>query len=62
MKTNGNDKSLEAYKIFPYVAWILTACFDFFVYKITTDLKSVVADLQEQTQRLQDKVDTPLKT
>ncbi|MCA9360657.1 hypothetical protein H6785_00880 [Candidatus Nomurabacteria bacterium] len=62
MKTNGNDKSLEAYKIFPYVAWILTACFAFFVYKITTDLKSVVADLQEQTQRLQDKVDTPLKT
>ena len=59
MKTNGNDKTLEAYKIFPYVAWGLTVVFSFFVYNITMDLKTVTENLQSQTKALELKVNTP---
>lgn len=52
MKTNGNDKALEAYKIFPYVAWGLTILFAVFVYNITMELKAVTDDLQAQTKHL----------
>lgn len=57
METNGNDKSLEAYKIFPYVAWGLTLLFALFVYNITMELKAVTDNLQEQTENLQKQVD-----
>jgi hypothetical protein len=60
MKTNGNDKSLETYKIFPYIAWAITFIFAYFVYNITIDLKMVAQDLQDKTQQLQEKVDTPI--
>ena len=59
MKTNGNDKALEAHKIFPYIAWSLTVVFAFFVYNITLDLKEITLELQEQTKQLQIKVNTP---
>ncbi|MFT7644843.1 MAG: hypothetical protein ACI9BF_000504 [Candidatus Paceibacteria bacterium] len=60
MKTNGNDKSLEAYKIFPYIAWTVTFIFAYFVYSITIDLKIVAQDLQVKTQQLQENVNTPI--
>ncbi len=56
MKTNGNDKALEAYKVFPYVAWALTLAFAYFVYNITMELKTVTEDLQVQTQFLVEKI------
>lgn len=61
MKTNGNDKALEAYKIFPFVAWILTIGFAFFVYKIATELQVVADNLEEQTNQLQVKINTPVE-
>lgn len=61
MKTNGNDKALESYKIFPFVAWGITFAFAYFVYDITTELKSVVQDLQVQTEQLQEQVNTPVQ-
>ena len=61
MKTNGNDKALESYKIFPYVAWGVTLFFTVFVYNITMELKNVTEDLQAQTQYLVEKVDTPVE-
>ncbi len=61
MKTNGNDKTLESYKIFPYVAWIIIFAFIFFVYSITMRLQTVIQDLQTQTQNLQEKVNTPIQ-
>jgi len=61
MKTNGKDKSLEAYKIFPYVAWGLMVIFSFFVYNITMDLKAVTENLQAQTKTLELKVNTPVE-
>lgn len=57
MKTNGNDKALEAYKIFPYVAWTVTILFAVFVYNITIELKAVTDDLQKQTKSLNAKLD-----
>ena len=59
MKTNGNDKALESYKIFPYVAWIITFGFAVFVYNITVELQNVTKELQEQTIFLQDRIGIP---
>jgi len=56
MKTNGNDKALESYKIFPYVAWILTFAFAVFVYNITVELRTVAESLQAQTNFLQERI------
>lgn len=56
MKNNSNNKSLEAYKIFPYVAWTLTLGFAIFVYNITVQLTEVTRNLQAQTQFLVDHV------
>jgi len=58
MKTNGNDKALEAYKIFQYVAWALTFGFALFVYNITMELKTVAENLQAQTEFLQEQIKT----
>jgi hypothetical protein len=60
MKTNGNKRVLESHKIFPFVAWGLTIGFSFFVYNITSDLKDITLDLQQQTQVLQEQVNTPV--
>ena len=59
MKTNENDKALESYKIFPYVAWLVTIGFAIFVYNITVELQTVTRDLQVQTSILMDKINTP---
>lgn len=59
MKTNGNDKSLESYRIFPFVAWSLVIGFTMFVYNITLKLQAVTNDLKAQTTWLQEQVDTP---
>ena len=59
MKTNGNDKALESYKIFPFVAWGLVIGFAFFVYSIATRLQAVAADLEAQTKWLQEQVNAP---
>lgn len=55
-----NEKALESYKIFPYVAWGLVIIFAVFVYNITNDLKQVTKDLQEQANYIQQKIDTPV--
>jgi len=57
MQQDTGKRSLEGLKIFPYVAWGLTAAFAFFVYQITTDLQQVTQDLQQQTAELQKKID-----
>ena len=61
MKTNGNDKALESYKIFPIVAWILTFIFALFVYNIAVELKTVAEDLQKQSDLLQEQTKKPIE-
>jgi len=54
MKTNGNDKALESYKVFPYVAWTVTIGFTLFVYGIAVKLQAVANNLETQTVWLQE--------
>ena len=56
MKRTAGKRSLEAYKIFPYVAWGLVFGFAFFVYNIVTELQDTTAQLQQQTKALQQQV------
>lgn len=52
MNTSGK-RSLEKYRIFPYIAWTLTAGFALFVYGIVTELQAVTTGLQAQTNELE---------
>lgn len=61
MKTNGNDKALESYKIFPFLAWGLTIGFAFFVYNITVELKETTTELEIRTKILQERIDEVAK-
>ena len=56
MKHDTGKRSLEGLKVFPYVAWGLTVVFALFVYNITTDLQAVTAQLQQQTQAMEAKI------
>lgn len=55
-----NDKALETYRIFPYIAWGVTVIFAIFVYNITRELQVVTSDLQRQTRHLQEQMNTPV--
>lgn len=55
-------RSLESYKIFPYVAWGLIGGFAFFVYNLVTELEDTAAQLQQQTAELHTKVHADPKT
>jgi hypothetical protein len=59
MKTNGNDKALESYKIFPILAWILVIGFALFVYAIAMDLKDTAERLDAQADLLEQNAKTP---
>jgi len=56
----GSDRRLEAFKIFPYIAWILTILFTIFVYNITLDLRDTTNQLRAETQLLQSQVNQPV--
>ena len=58
MKSFGPERKLEAFKIFPYVAWMLVIFFALFVYKITTELTSTATELEQTTSSLETKVNT----
>ena len=58
MQNLGPERKLEAFKIFPYVAWMLIIFFALFVYKITTELNATAAELEETTSSLQTKLNT----
>jgi hypothetical protein len=45
MKKTGNDRTLESFKIYPYVTWGLIIGFAFFVYNITQKLEAVTDEL-----------------
>ena len=56
MKHAQGKRSLEAYKIFPYVAWGLTFGFAVFLYVLVTDLQDTTSQLQNQTNALQQQI------
>lgn len=52
MKSSGK-RSLEGYKIFPYIAWILIGGFALFVYNLTNEISEATERLQSaQSQQL----------
>lgn len=53
MKQDRGKRALEAYRVFPYVAWVLTFGFAVFVYNIVTELQAVTLQLQSQTEALE---------
>jgi len=59
MKKNSHDKTLESHKIFPYIAWVITIGFAFFVYSIAMDLKDTAEQLSAQADLLQQNAQTP---
>lgn len=52
MNFNG-ERTMEKYKVFPYIAWMLVFGFAFFVYNITLELREVSNDLKTSTHNLQ---------
>ena len=62
MKQTKGKRSLESYRIFPYVAWGLIIGFSFFVYNLVTDLQTATSQLQKQTDALQQQVSSDLRT
>lgn len=61
MKTNGNDKALESYKIFPYLAWTLIIGFSYYVYVIAMNLQETAERLSAQADLLEMSVNNPTK-
>ena len=57
MNKSTGKRSLEGYKIFPYIAWGLTFVFALFVYNITNELQGVTSQLQTQADQLQVQID-----
>jgi len=53
MKHVQGKRSLEAYKIFPYVAWGLLLGFVAFLYTLVTDLQDTTSQLENQTNAMQ---------
>jgi hypothetical protein len=51
------DRKLESYKIFPYVAWATIVLFAVFVYTLTLQLDSEVANIAVEIEALADRVD-----
>ncbi len=50
---NSSKRSLEGYKIFPYIAWALIAGFALFVYNLANEVEQATAELQNaQVQKL----------
>ncbi len=50
MKKSGNDRTLESFKIYPYITWTLIIGFSVFVYNITQKLEAVTETLGAHAQ------------
>ena len=51
-----SKRSLEQYRVFPYIAWTLVGGFASFVYTLTTELSTATAELEAATNQLEAKV------
>lgn len=50
MAIRRSDRSLESFKIFPYIAWALIIGFAFFVYKINLMVEKITTDIESQSE------------
>ena len=49
--------TLEKYRIFPYVVWIIIGGFSIFVYTLVLNLRAITADLSATTESLEAAID-----
>ncbi|MFW6210391.1 MAG: hypothetical protein ACOC4E_02800 [Patescibacteria group bacterium] len=49
LKPATGDRTLEQYRIFPFIAWGLVIFFALFVYHITTELRGITDQLVEHS-------------
>lgn len=50
MKKTGSDRTLESFKVFPYLAWGIVIIFVVVVYNITLHLRIAASELKRQTE------------
>jgi hypothetical protein len=48
-----SKRSLEQYRVFPYIAWTLIGGFAFFVYTLASELTSATTELEATTNQLE---------
>lgn len=53
-----SKRSLEGYRLFPYLAWGLTIIFALFVYHLANEVQDVTAQLSTQGQTLEQQIMT----
>lgn len=58
MKVRPADRTLESFKIYPYVTWGLIIGFSVFVYNITQKLEAVTDELGAHTEYIESQVGT----
>ncbi len=46
-------RTLESFRVFPYIAWGLVIGFALFVYQLTTELSATQTSLAERTNTLE---------
>lgn len=49
LKPSKGDRTLEQYRVFPFIAWGLVIFFAFFVYNITLELRDITDQLSEHS-------------
>lgn len=49
LKPAKGDRTLEQYRIFPFIAWGLVIFFALFIYHITTELRGITDQLAEHS-------------
>jgi len=50
---DSSRRSLEGLKVFPIIAWTILFSFAYFVYTMVLELRSITAELQVSTERLE---------
>lgn len=50
-----SKRSLEQYRVFPYIAWILVGGFALFVYHLTIELRAYNNELAASTATLEER-------
>lgn len=48
-----SKRSLEQYRVFPYIAWVLVGGFAFFVYTLASELSTATAALEGSQNQLE---------
>ncbi len=51
------NHTLESYRIFPYIAWVLVIGFAVFTYMLTTNLQAELGDVDNSIEAMEMRID-----